>query len=240
MLDKDNIYTKMQREFYDATADIMAIDNHRGHDSSPDYYGILLGDINQSWSKKSALDFGCGIGRNVDNLSKLADWTTVDGCDISSENIKRANDFLKTVIPENKFKLYTTTGVDLKPIGSDRYDFVMSTIVLQHIPVRSIRVSLMKDIYRVMKVGGLFSFQMAQYDRGQIGSANYFDEVIEASGTNGRYDVSVENPSDLIIDLEEIGFSDITYQIRPEWDAYAKTYVSSPHSRWIFVKAWKK
>jgi SAM-dependent methyltransferase len=232
----------MQQEFYDATADIMAIDNHRGHDSNPDYSGILLGDIigsPGSWAGKSALDFGCGIGRNVDNLLKLASWSNVDGCDISSENIIRANKFLETTHPKDNFNLYTTTGVDLQPIESDQYDFVMSTIVFQHIAVRDIRLSLMKDIFRVMKSGGLFSFQMAQYDRDHIGSAGYFDNTWDAPGTNGRYDVSVENVSDLLNDLLNIGFKGMEYDITPEWDANSQTYVSDPHSRWVWVKAWK-
>ena len=42
---------------------------------------------------RTALDFGCGVGRNVDNLLKLSDWRRVDGCDISQENLIRARAF---------------------------------------------------------------------------------------------------------------------------------------------------
>lgn len=239
VVNQDNKYTKMQQEFYDSTADIMAIDNHRGHDSNPDYHGILLSNIVENkdeWSGKTALDFGCGIGRNVDNLAKLADWAYVDGCDISSENIVRADKFLSTVLDNSNYNLYTTTGIDLQPIASDRYDFVMSTIVLQHIAVYDIRFSIISDIYRVMKTGGLFSFQMAQYNS-VIDKANYFDNTYDAPGTNGRFDVSIDNPDDMINDLIKIGFSNISYEIKNEWDANHRLYCTGDN--WIYFKAWK-
>jgi len=243
MVSSENKYTQMQRDFYDSTADIMAIDNHRGHDSNPDYYGLLLSEPKnnpENWSGKKALDFGCGIGRNVDNLSRLAEWSGVDGCDISSENIIRADKFLSTINSNIKNNLYVTTGIDLLPIESDQYDFVMATIVFQHIAVRSIRLSIMKDIYRVMKNDSLFTFQMAIYNRQYIPCAEYFEEAIDAPGTNGMYDVSIDNPEDLLTDLTTIGFSDFEVTIRPEWDAYNGVYMDVNRSQWIYVKTWKK
>ncbi len=240
---KNNKYTDMQRNFYNATADIMAIENHRGHDSNPDYYGALLDNVKlypTNWKDKTALDFGCGIGRNIDNLLRLAPWQSVDGCDISSENIVRADDFLlKLGYDKSRFNLYTTTGTTLAPIENELYDFVMSTIVLQHIAVHEIRMSLLKDIYRVMKPGGMFSFQMAQYDKAKIKCASYFDNTWEASGTNGAFDVSVNDPQDLVNDLSAIGFTNIEFVIKPEWDANNGCYLDSPNSKWIFVKAYK-
>jgi ubiquinone/menaquinone biosynthesis C-methylase UbiE len=241
-MDQNNIYTKMQRDFYNSTADIMAIENHRGHDSNPDYYGLLLKEvfINPNlWKDKVALDFGCGIGRNVDNLLKIADWKSVDGCDISVENINRAEKFLQNTHDSNKFKLYTTTGTTLNPINDNLYDFVMSTIVLQHIAVHQIRNNLLTDIFRVMKSGGLFSFQMAQYSQGYGTAAKYHDNMWNASGTNGAQDVSVDNPQDLINDLLSIGYNNISYEVRPEWDAKNKCYLDLKNSRWLFIKAYK-
>lgn len=242
-MNKDNNYTKMQRDFYNATADIMAIENHRGHDSNPDYYGLLLSDVvdkPKSWIGKKALEFGCGVGRNIDNLLQLTNWDSVDGCDISSENIARAEKFLlSTKNPKDKFNLITTSGTTIQPLSSNTYDYVMSTIVLQHIAVHEIRFSLLTDIYRVMKDGALFSFQMAQYDRSKINCAGYFDNTWNAQATNGAFDVSVNNPQDLIDDLTKIGFKNISYEIKPEWDANLKCYVASPNSSWIYIKAYK-
>lgn len=232
----------MQRDFYNATADIMAIENHRGHDYNPDYYGLLLKEVSDNpeyWKNKTALDFGCGIGRNVDNLLNLAPWKSVEGCDISAENIVRAEKLLQEGHRKEQYKLYTTTGTTLYPIEDNMYDFIMSTIVLQHIAVHDIRTSLLKDIYRVMKSGALFSFQMAQYDSAHIKCANYHDNIWNASGTNGSFDVSISNPNDLKTDLISIGFKNINYEIKPEWDAQNKTHLETTKSRWIFVKAYK-
>jgi SAM-dependent methyltransferase len=241
-MNKDNKYTIMQRNQYDSTADIMAIENHRGHDLNPDYYGLLLKDVVNApanWNNKSALDFGCGIGRNVDNLLKLTNWNNVDGCDISKENIIRADNFLNSIYSKDKYNLYTTSGIDLNPIESEKYDFIMSTIVLQHIAVYDIRLSILKDIFRVMKPGGLFSFQMAQYNKDYVASAQYYDNSWQAEGTNGFFDVSIDDPQDLIKDLSSIGYSNISYEIKPEWDANNKCYLSNDKSSWIFVRAYK-
>lgn len=238
-MDQNNKYTEMQKKYYNSTADIMAIENHRSHDLNPDYYGLLLKKVKEEpdlWKNKTALDFGCGIGRNVDNLLKLSPWQRVDGCDISVENIKRAKQFLLSCNHTN-FKLYTTTGVDLQPIPDQQYDFVMSTIVLQHIAVYEIRINILKDIFRVMKNGGLFSFQMAQYDAPH--GARYYDNAWNATGTNGAYDVSVDNPQFLVDDLTKIGYTNISFLIKPEWDYGNKCYMTLPWSRWIYVEAYK-
>lgn len=241
MLDKDNKYTKMQRDFYNETADIMAIDNHRGHDSNPDYYGILLGDITAdtlAWSGKTALDFGCGIGRNVDNLLKSAPFKRVDGCDISQENIIRAGKFLQSRgYAEDKYTLHVTDGVSLKPIKARQYDFVMATIVLQHIAVYSIRRAILEDIFRVMKKNGIFSFQMVKHN-GMVGGAGYYDEAIDAPGTNGRFDVSVDDANDVIKDLNEIGFGEVSYEVKPEWEANQRQYMSTG-TEWIYFRTTK-
>jgi len=242
-MNKDNIYTKMQKEYYDSTADFMAVENHKTHDLNPDYYGILLKDIisdSKLWENKTALDFGCGVGRNVDNLLKLSDWRRVDGCDISQENLIRARAFLqKCGHSEDKCDLQVTDGVTVKPLLDNFYDFVMSTIVLQHIAVYEIRKSILSDIYRVMKSGGLFSFQMAQYNHDIVKSAYYFDNSWNAPGTNGAFDVSIDNIQDLIADLQEIGFNNISFEIKPEWDWMNNCYMPTTRSTWIYVKAYK-
>lgn len=242
MIDENNIYTEMQRNYYDSTADIMMEQNHHGHNSNPDYYGLLLKDITENpiyWENKKALDFGCGCGRNIKNLINLANFSQADGCDISKENITRSNQYLiNSQISENKYKLYTTNGITIDPIESNQYDLVMATIVLQHICVHEIRFGLLKDIYRVLNQDGLFTFQMAQYDRKIVNGAYYYDNTYDAKSTNGYYDVNIDDPQNLIDDLTIIGFKNISYTIRPEWDANLEKYVSNTN-KWIFVKAYK-
>lgn len=240
MVDSNNKYTHMQRQYYDSTHELMSISNHSGHNSNPDYYGLLLKDITENptrWTNKIALEFGCGCGRNVRNLLTSAPFERVDGCDISGENIKESEKYLQSEnISKDKYNLYTTDGVSLQPIEDHQYDFIMSTIVLQHIAVHDIRYNLLKDIYRTMKENGIFSFQMVN-----IGApAKYFDNTWNASGTNGAFDVAVSDPNDLIKELTEIGFKNITYTIRPEWDANTQRYFPEGHpTTWIYVRTIK-
>ena len=237
MLSINNPYTKMQKQQYDSGADIMAIQNHKNHDLNPDYYKTLLSDIDNSFDDKNGLDFGCGIGRNIDNLLKLANWSCFDGCDISKENLIRVNKFLINNNHKN-YNLFHTDGISLNSLKDNYYDFVMSTIVLQHIAVYDIRFNILKDIFRVLKENSLFSFQMATYNK-NINHAKYFDNNWAAQGTNGYLDVSVDNPQDLINDLKLIGFKSISYEVKPEWDADNLKYTDINNSSWIFVKCRK-
>ena len=45
-MDINNKYTKMQKSFFNNIADGMNKGNHKEHDDNPDYWDILLGDIN--------------------------------------------------------------------------------------------------------------------------------------------------------------------------------------------------
>ena len=73
------------------------------------------------------------------------------------------------------------------------YDFVMSTIVLQHIAVYDIRFQYLQEFFRVMKPGGLLSFQMG-YGEG-YGKAGYYDNHYHAESTNSAHDTLVTTRS---------------------------------------------
>ena len=218
----------MQVQYYDSTAHIMAQDDHRTHDLNPDYYGLLLGGV---ICTGIALDFGCGTGRNVDNLLRLGDWRQVHGADLSSENIKHARSKLQDKHNSSRFELFVTSGVDAKILPDDTYSFVMSTIVLQHIAVWSIRYAILKDIYRAMNQGGIFSFQMAKH-----GAVEYRADHWDAAGTNGYCDCKCD-VDELQKDLAGIGFKDIVIVSRPEWDYLNKRYCEGEN--WVFVKCRK-
>ena len=133
MVEKDNPYTKMQKAFYNATkAREMAGVNHRQHDNNRHYWRVLLRSIRNDsakWKGKIALDFGCGTGRNICNLLRMANWKRVDGVDISENNLKEADIILKKEGNEKfLWDLYVNDGIDLQDLKTEEYDFVMSTI----------------------------------------------------------------------------------------------------------------
>lgn len=224
-------YTKMQKAFYEAETPIMAQMNHRHHDANPDYYGILLQPLSQGdWSKKRVLDFGCGCGRNVMNmLSNRFNLKEAHGCDISSNNIEYCKKLLTDQNYKN-FNFFVTNGNDLGSAQDGHYDFIMSTIVLQHICVYSIRRKILEHMYRALSTNGIISIQMG-YGHSHPNTAEYYDEAIHASVTNSGHDVRVTDPNQLIKDFQEIGFKNIETIVRPSF--------ADSHSEWIFVKATK-
>lgn len=232
-LTPNNPYTKMQESFYDTTAGNMAKQNHRHHDKNFDYWEVLLRGVregNSYLNEKKALDLGCGTGRNICNLLRMANWKRVDGVDISKNNLIEAEKLLKEDgIPDGRYKLFKNNGVDLKVLENNFYEFVMSTIVLQHIPVYTIRYSLMSEVYRVLQDEGVFSFQMG-FGVG-YGKSKYYDNTYTATGTNSEHDVEVSDPEQLLGDLKKIGFKYSNYVIKKAFD--------DGHPFWIYALAIK-
>ena len=232
MLDPNNKYTEMQKKFYGKDkAKQMASVDHRHHSANPDYWAVLLKPILRDtdyWEGKKALDFGCGTGRNMRNLISISEWKRVDGVDISRENLKHAKRLLGK--DYDNFKTYLNNGIDLSCLPENEYDFVMSTIALQHIAVYEIRYSLLQGMFKAMKSGGILSFQMGYGDNG-YGKADYYANDYEAQGTNSKHDVMITDPEQVISDLVNIGFENISSVIS---DSY-----SDGHPNWIFFNAKK-
>jgi SAM-dependent methyltransferase len=95
----------------------------------------------------------------------------------------------------------------------------------------------MKEIYRVLKPGGYFCFQMGYGPRflfdNQLSSAEYYENVFDARGSNGWHDVEVLDEKHLINDLiYKIGFKEYTSDIRP-------TGPGDVHQNWIWIRVRK-
>src|ERR1700739_1573868 len=152
MLDAAKGYTSMQRSYYESTADVMNEQNHMFHNGNRDYWDILLADTQTGFRDKVGLDFGCGCGRNVMNVWNR--FRRMDGVDISFGNLVHDREnILAAGAPEDAFRLYACNGTDLRELPSDEYDFVMSTIVLQHIAVHEIRLNYLREFFRGMRPG---------------------------------------------------------------------------------------
>ena len=228
MINKENRYTQMQKAQYAS-----GTNNHENHNANSNYWDILLGDLKdkQNWDGKIALDFACGKGRNVTNMLNLCDWARVDGIDISEGNISHN----KNEYQSQNSNWYCNNGTDVSELNDNEYDFIMSTIALQHIPVYDIRKSLITDLLRTLKPGGMFSFQLG-YGEGlesPIGPrVSYFENHYDATGTNSICDVRVHTEEEVINDLKEIGFVNITTEVRESYD-------DSGHPQWIYIKCYK-
>ena len=235
MQNKNNKYTKMQLNYYNAEAANWSeslrdpvVGLFDEHNNWHGYENLFLNLKNND--ELIGLDFGCGPGRNIVKYHNR--FKRLDGADISPINIRNAK-----YVTKNRFietTLYVTSGIYLDNVPSDKYDFVMSTITFQHICVYDIRYSIMNDIYRVLKKGGVFTFQMGMGfhpDAKRI--ISYYENYYDANLTNGWNDVYVESPDQLKKDLLKIGFTEFNYTITPTGPG------SANHEKWIFVNCKK-
>ena len=237
-------YLKMQRECYDYLASGWSVHKRDPvvgcfdeHETWEDYSYLFDGmfdfhdnaDYLQKASELVILDFGCGPARNLVRYGKY--FKRIDGVDISTDVIQKARDWLTDRDAWNHNRLFVCSGQDLEEIESDHYDAVMSTITLQHICVYSIRFRLFEEFFRVIKKGGWLTAQMG-FGAGKKGSVPYKTDYCEAIATNGGYDTRVEDPNDLRLDLESVGFSEFKYFVRPAGPC-------DSHPSWIFFRARK-
>jgi SAM-dependent methyltransferase len=232
-------YVEMQRRDYErrAAADTISpgeisgdyvVGMWREHDTWPDYEEFLMRYVptEPTWI---ALDFGCGPGRNLRRWSHR--FARIDGADISARNLENARIFLQDLPAEKKPNLYLTSGMDCGDAPADAYDFAFSTICLQHICVHSVRLSILRALYRCLKPGGRLSIQMG-YGPPTEAIAAYHDDFTAAIGTNSHNDTTVSSPDEPRGDLESIGFTGFESCIRPR-------HPSDQHPEWIFFTAIK-
>lgn len=232
MLQSDNKYTKMQLDFYNYEASIWSEQNREpvvgsfdAHNNWEDYENLFTEIQNQK--EKVGLDFACGPGRNIVKYSHR--FKRMDGVDLSPINIEKAKEYTKNngIYSE----LYTSSGIDINVVPSEKYDFVMSTIALQHICVYDIRYSIMSDIFRVLKTDGIFTAQMGFGSPSPM-TVGYYENYYDATGTNRRCDVCVETTEQLENDLIKIGFKDFKYVI-------TNVGPGDCHPHWIFFNCKK-
>jgi SAM-dependent methyltransferase len=101
-----------------------------------------------------ALEIGCGPGRLVKPLSRY--FGEIHGVDVSDEMISLARERLSD-IPHAHF--HATNGASLAQFADESFEFVYSYAVFQHIPSRDVVLEYMREIRRVLKLGGVFHGQ---------------------------------------------------------------------------------
>ena len=210
-------YLKTYKDTFESQHMLMVVDNHQQHNPDPEYWAILLGDIQfntQRWKGKKAFDFGCGCGRNLFNLSTLAEWETIDGCDISKSNAGYAKEwFDKTNTTSAVSQTWENNGKDIQPIPH-KYDFIMSHIVFQHISNYDVRYSIMKDMYNSLNEDGLCSLHFM--DLGE--SVSYFEN------SDRWINCRVENEQYLIDDFNKIGFKNVRVETGNDYLTGTRSY----------------
>ena len=102
-----------------------------------------------------ALEIGCGAGRMTRALAEV--FGQVYAVDVSGEMIAKAKLALADVPNAHVFQ---NNGTDLSVLGEIEIDFAFSYIVFQHIPSRDVIYSYNREVFRLLRPGGLFKFQV--------------------------------------------------------------------------------
>ena len=107
-------------------------------------------------SRRSALDFGCGIGRLTQALAGHFDH--VYGVDISPKMIELANTHNRHNRKGARCEYVCNSAGDLRRFADGSIDMIYSWITLQHMRPRHAR-RYMREFLRVLAPGGLLLFQ---------------------------------------------------------------------------------
>ncbi|MFT5055323.1 MAG: ubiquinone/menaquinone biosynthesis C-methylase UbiE [Pseudoalteromonas distincta] len=110
-------------------------------------------NTDQPLDQSSVLDVGCGIGRVLKPFSKR--FNSCMGIDINSQILVTAKDYIKS---EN-VELLENDGHSI-PFEENRFHFVYSGGVLQHIPEINVIMNYFNEGLRVLKEGGLLNYSI--------------------------------------------------------------------------------
>jgi SAM-dependent methyltransferase len=105
-------------------------------------------------SRHRALDFGCGVGRLTQAMADQ--FERCDGVDISVSMLCEARRHNRH--PDN-CSFHLNTSPDLALFADETFDFVYSTLVLQHIEPQYSK-SYVRELLRVLASDGLLVFQL--------------------------------------------------------------------------------
>src|SRR5689334_15201902 len=111
-----------------------------------DVLRLLAGELKRLRSRTAALEIGCGPGRLMRPLSRS--FRELHGLDISDEMIRLAGERLRDA--PNAFP-HHNSGTDLAIFPDEKFDFVYSYAVFQHIPSREVVLQYLREARRVLK-----------------------------------------------------------------------------------------
>lgn len=106
--------------------------------------------------RRSALDFGCGVGRITRALS--SHFNTALGIDVARSMVAAARRLNAT---SDRCEFRANRSSRLRGIASNRFDLVYSRLVLQHIPPPSVR-RYIPEFVRVLAPRGVLMFQLPE------------------------------------------------------------------------------
>jgi ubiquinone/menaquinone biosynthesis C-methylase UbiE len=146
-------YIENSKESWDDREFFRSGEVHVANHVMPDMHRICGGS--RSPLDLTVLEVGCGVGRMTRMLCRI--FGHVTAVDVSKEMIDRASTNLADV---KNLSLSVCDGATLTEIRDASHDFAFSFIVFQHIPSIEVIGSYCDEVYRVLRPGSLFNFQV--------------------------------------------------------------------------------
>jgi SAM-dependent methyltransferase len=115
----------------------------------------LTSELKRLPGRDAALEIGCGPGRLMRPLSRY--FAEIHGVDVSDAMIRLAGERLRGTANAHP---HHSSGADLSLFPENRFDFVYSYAVFQHIPSRDVVFSYLREAWRVLKPGGILRCQL--------------------------------------------------------------------------------
>jgi SAM-dependent methyltransferase len=112
-------------------------------------------ELGRPVGRRSALDFGCGVGRLTRALSER--FESCLGLDISETMVNGARE-LNADRPGCSFEV--NSRADLHGVEDGSFDLIFTRIVLQHQPSRAAIEGYLDEFLRTLKEDGLLVFQL--------------------------------------------------------------------------------
>ncbi|HUA59654.1 MAG TPA: class I SAM-dependent methyltransferase [Verrucomicrobiae bacterium] len=106
-------------------------------------------------AREAALEIGCGPGRLMRPLARH--FAEIHGVDVSDKMIRLAKERLRDT--SNAFP-HHGSGADLRLFPDEKFDFVYSYAVFQHIPSRDVVLEYLREARRVLKTDGILRCQI--------------------------------------------------------------------------------
>lgn len=146
-------------KWYIATIRIDQSDEDFDRTGGPEVEKFVLSDPlltrHRDLKSQRLLEIGCGIGRMSRHFARY--FAEVHGTDVSGEMVRQARERLSD-LPNVTFT--ETSGSDFAALPSDYFDLIFSVYVFQHVPLKEVVESNLRDASRVLRPGGLFKFQV--------------------------------------------------------------------------------
>jgi 2-polyprenyl-3-methyl-5-hydroxy-6-metoxy-1,4-benzoquinol methylase len=149
----------------------------------------------------TALDFGCGLGRLSQALAES--FQRVDGVDVSASMIRQARQYNRHT---DKVAYHLNVKTDLSLFPRNRFDFIYSTLVLQHIPPRH-QLLYLAEFMDLLKIDGVAYFQTIHADGLRALFPNWFVEAYRFIKNRGKPYIPMYGvrPSDVEMKIREGG-----------------------------------